>query len=102
MNLILVFTGALLSFLNLGILWAGVNQWLQSLVALAFLVVSYFVTKSKKGLSLYMLIGAAPLYGLLVQFRDQNGSHLLGITISASSVVALLIGLWLGQRKLKK
>lgn len=102
MNLLLVFAGALLSFLNFGILWAGVNQWLQSLVAFAFFLVSYFVTKSKKGQSLYMLLGTAPLYGLLVQFRDQNDSHLLGITISASSVVALLLGLWLGQRKLKK
>ncbi len=97
--MILVFTGALLSFLNLGILWAGVNQWIQSTVALAFFLVSYYVTKNKKSQSFYMLLGTAPLYALLVQFRDQNGSHLLGITIIASSALALLLGMWLGHRR---
>ncbi|MBY0515387.1 MAG: hypothetical protein K2P81_00660 [Bacteriovoracaceae bacterium] len=99
MKMILVFTGALLSFLNLGILWTGVNQWIQSTVALAFFLVSYYVTKNKKSQSFYMLLGSAPLYLLLVQFRDKNGSHLLGITIIASSTLALLLGKWLGHRK---
>jgi hypothetical protein len=92
-------SGALLSFLSLGIIWTGVNQWIQAIVTVTFFILSYFTFKPSKTPMYSILIGAGPLGSLLTQFRDKNDSHLLGITIAGSWVLATLLGGWLASKK---
>lgn len=79
-----------LSFISLGILWAGVDQWLQAVITLLFFISGYFLSRYKNAVN-GILLGAVPIGGMLLLFRNKEGSHLLGMTIVISWFVALLI-----------
>ena len=89
-NLIGLAAGFGLSFLSLGILWTGVNQWIQTVVTIGFFGVSYFIAGKSKNAVSTLLLGAVPVGGMLLLFRDKNDSHLLSIMIVSSWFVAAL------------
>lgn len=97
-----VFSGFALSFASFGIFWTGVNQWLQTAPALIFFIFSYFLSKKIPNAFTYLLLGATPLGGILMMFRDKNDSHALGISIVASWVAASFLAFLLATKSKQK
>lgn len=101
--LIGIIIGFALSFLSFGILWSGINQWAQAAPPLLFFIAGYFLAKKSVNALLHLYIGAAPLAGILVMFRDKEGSHALGIAIVLSWAIAAALGVKLsGKYKTSK
>jgi hypothetical protein len=94
MALVLGVIGSLaLSFLGAGLFWIGMPSG-QILVALLFMFFAYSVShvSGKRVALLATLLPPAPLAGLLVQFRDPNGSHLISIAIVLAWAAGAVIG----------
>ncbi len=86
-----------LSFLALGLLWIGVPTPWQFLMFLPFLIAA-FVTRRLRAPWYGMFLGMLPIGALLVQFRDNEGSHASSIALVLSWVVAVAIGNYLAMR----
>lgn len=84
--------GFALSFIGLGILWVGIGWSYQCLMLLPFALLAYSVRRMR-GQGLMVLAGAFPIAALLVQFRDQNDSHLTSYLV----VLSWCAGAWLGN-----
>lgn len=92
--------GFLLSFLTIVILWSGIPWLIQMIMFLPFLLLSFAIFKwSNESLLLcaFIVLGAAPLGILMVQFRDTNGSHLLPVMVVLSWIIGILAGCYLGK-----
>jgi hypothetical protein len=85
--------GFALSFVGLGVLWAGAPWPYQALMFFPFLLLALAI-KRFGGRVVHVLIGAIPIALLLVQFRDKEGSHLMPILV----VIAWMLGMLLGHR----
>jgi hypothetical protein len=95
--------GFLLSFLAMGLLWVAMAWQVQALMVLAFAAVAYRFSRrsgSPRRMAQWMLVGAAPLGLLFVQFRDREGSHLLPIAMVALWALGTAAGAVLGARSL--
>lgn len=90
--------GFILSFLGLGVLWAGTPWPYQFLMFFAFLLLALGIRRWG-GTALPMLMGAAPIGALLVQFRDKDNSHLMPVLLVASWVAGTWLGHHLGGRR---
>ncbi len=91
--------GFLLSFLGFGLLWSGISWYMQLVMALPFLLLSYAVYRWSKGvlgICVFILLGAAPLGVLITRFRDTNDSHLMPTLVVLSWVLGMLAGCYLG------
>ena len=88
---------AILSFLNaflgFGFVWIGKFAG-EALVAALFFVLAFVVGRYAGRAMAFVVVGlpALPIALLIVQFRDNDGSHLGGIAI----VLAWLLGIVLG------
>ena len=84
-----------LSFVGLGVLWAGAGWMYQLLMFIPFLLLAFVITRTgdagDRVFSL-VLLGAAPIGWLLTRFRDKNDSHLMSILIVAGWVAGTLAG----------
>jgi hypothetical protein len=90
-----ILLGGVLSFLSIGLIWTGINQWSQAVITLLFFGLSFFASKKTQfdpRVLGAILIGAAPLGGIVTLFRDKNNSHLLGFAIVASWIIASYLG----------
>jgi hypothetical protein len=99
-----VAAGVGLSFLGLGVLWAGAPWRYQALMLLPFLFATFVVTRT--GVSgdktwLLVIYGAAPLAALLTMFRDRDDSHLMPILMVCFWALGALGGHVLASRALK-
>lgn len=100
-SLVVLMLAGALSFLSIGVLWAGVNQWLQLVVTFLFFGLSFFSARNQQNASatiIPILCGASPIGAILTMFRDKEGSHLLGISIVCSWAIATLAGAWVSSR----
>ncbi len=92
-------SGFLLSFLGFGLLWSGISWYMQLVMTLPFLSLSYAVyrwSKGALGICGFILLGAAPLGILITRFRDTNDSHLMPSLVVLSWVLGMLAGCYLG------
>jgi hypothetical protein len=99
MPLLNIFLGGALSFLGFGLFFAGLNPWIQIVVAITFLTASYITFKPSKLPTYALMAGAGPLAALLTLFRDKNDSHFIGTSIALSWLFAVLAGSWLASKK---
>lgn len=90
--------GFALSFSGLGILWVGTRWPYQFLMFFPFLLLSFGAARFIGNGAFLVLVGAAPIGALLVQFRDNNDSHLMPILVVGSWALGTLIGGHLGGR----
>jgi hypothetical protein len=90
-----------LSFVGLGVLWIGTPRLYQLIVALPFLLLSWVVARFGGGPypALPIIVGAAPIGGLITMFRDKDDSHLTSVLVVSAWAVAVLAGQWLGRRR---
>ncbi|UJP05727.1 MAG: lysophosphatidic acid receptor [Nitrosomonas sp.] len=92
--------GFLLSFLGFGLLWSGIAWMFQIAMFVPFMLLSYAIFRWSGGgigLCVLILVGAAPLGALMVQFRDTTGSNLLTTLMTACWVIGVLAGCYLGK-----
>lgn len=95
-----VLGGFVLSFLAMVILWSGIPWLIQMIMFLPFLLLSFAIFKwSNESLSMcaLILLGAAPLGVLMLQFRDTTGSHLLPVLVVLSWIIGISAGCYLGK-----
>lgn len=104
-TLLAVVAGFLLSFLGFGLLWIGLNPYIQECFSLAFFLLSFSLARFVKDADFAPyapLIGIAPLGSLILQFRDKNDSHLVPILLVAGWVIGIIAGARLGFYFAKK
>lgn len=89
--------GFILSFLGLGVLWAGAPWPYQMLMFFPFLLLALAVRRFG-GSGLYVLIGAIPVASMLVQFRDKDNSHLMPVLVVIAWGLGTLLGHYFGGR----
>ncbi|RYY69117.1 MAG: hypothetical protein EOO24_51260 [Comamonadaceae bacterium] len=90
-----------LSFLAMGLLWIAMAWAVQAAMALVFGAAAWWRCRraARPGRSTtHVLLGAAPLGLLFVQFRDPAGSHLLPLLMVALWVVGAVAGMALATR----
>jgi hypothetical protein len=90
--------GLILSFIGLGVLWAGASWPYQFGMFIPFLVLAFILARRSLTAAFSVLAGAAPIAIILVQFRDNDDSHLMPILVVACWVVGTLLGHYLGRR----
>ncbi|MBI1397994.1 MAG: lysophosphatidic acid receptor [Betaproteobacteria bacterium] len=93
--------GFALSFVGLGVLWAGAPWHYQILMFFPFLLLAFSVTRFGTN-ALPVLLGALPIGALLLQFRDKNNSHLMPFVIVGAWVVGILLGHYVSIRLKKR
>ncbi|GAA4430519.1 hypothetical protein [Acidovorax lacteus] len=86
-----------LSFIGLGLLWAGVPWSGQFLMALPMAGAGYLCQRWG-GSAAAVVVGVLPLSLLLVQFRDASGSHAMPIALVLSWAAAIALGGWRAWR----
>lgn len=92
-------SGFLLSFLGFGLLWSGISWYIQLVMVLPFLLLSYAVyrwSKGALGICAFIALGAAPLGVLITRFSDTNDSHLMPVLVVLSWILGMLAGCYLG------
>jgi hypothetical protein len=89
--------GFILSFVGLGVLWAGAPWPYQMLMFFPFLLLALGV-KRFGGNGVHVLIGAIPVAAMLVQFRDKDNSHLMPILVVIAWLLGILLGHYVGGR----
>lgn len=90
--------GLLLSFVALGLLWAGLPWTAQAGMALPFALAG-FVVRRRGGAVWAVAAGALPMAALFVQFRDAAGSHALPVALALGWLVAGGVGAWAAGRR---
>lgn len=95
--------GALLSFLLLGLLWIGQPVYLQALAGISlFCLVGFgvgFGSRRFLAAFLMLMLGAAPLGGVITAFRDPEGSHVKFVGLVLGWIAGALLGAWLGAKR---
>jgi hypothetical protein len=88
-----------LSFAGLGVMWIG-KPWGEIVIALLYLALAFGVARWRGRDSALFSVGLPmlPLGLLIMQFRDNSDSHLLGIAITAGWALGILIGACWGAR----
>jgi hypothetical protein len=99
-TLLAIAGGFALSFLGVGILWAGTPWPIQWLLFLPFFFLTFMLTRlSIAGKPAWLVVcGAAPLAGVITLFRDNNDSHLMPILTVFCWAMGVWAGYYLGQR----
>lgn len=87
--------GFVLSFLGLGVLWAGAQWSYQLLMFIPFLVLAFAISRAG-GNALWTAVGALPMAMLLVQFRDADDSHLMPILVCTTWCLGIVSGHFVG------
>jgi hypothetical protein len=106
MRAILIIGGILggfaLSFLGFGLMWIGLSLYVQgAILALLFFAFTFGLGKGLRDARLvfcFPALGAAPVAGLFVQFRNSEGSHLGAVLLVTCWGLGALVGAWLGAR----
>jgi hypothetical protein len=92
--------GFLLSFAALGMLWIG--QPLGNIFVVAGYVLLAYVAshfREPKRAALTSAVGAMPIAMMVVQFRDNVGSHLLPMVLAGSWFAGIALGAWSADRR---
>lgn len=92
--------GFLLSFLGFSILASGIPWLVQLVMILPFMLLSLGIVRWSNGgigFCAFIVMGAAPLGALIMQFRDTNGSHLMPILIVTGWLIGIFVGWYLGR-----
>ena len=90
--------GFALSFIALGVLWIGTPWWAQFLMCIPFSIATYAITRRKADGRL-VLVGAAPIALLVIQFRDKEGSHAAPVLLVCAWTASILLGWYLAHRR---
>ena len=93
--------GFVMSFVGLGILWAGVPWHYQYLMGFLFFLLALAIARFGTR-AMFILVGAAPIGMLLLQFRDKDNSHLMPFLVVAMWVIGALVGSYFGARLKKR
>lgn len=93
--------GFILSFVGVGVLWAGAPWPYQLLMFFPFLLLAFAIERFEST-ALPMLIGVFPIGTILVQFRDKDNSHLMPVLAVSAWVLGILLGHYLGGRFTRK
>jgi len=91
-------SGFVLSFIAFGVLWIGTPWPAQFLMCIPFFIAAYVITRLK-GDGRFVLVGAAPIALLMVQFRDKDDSHAASILLVCAWVAAIWLGWYLAHRQ---
>lgn len=94
--------GFALSFLGLGVLWIGTPSPYQALMLIPFLLLAFAITWTgdvADRLFVLILVGAAPIGGVMTMFRDKNDSHLASILVVCTWLAGTLAGQQLAARR---
>jgi hypothetical protein len=94
--------GFALSFLGLGVLWIGTPWPYQALMLFPFLWLAFAITRAGSAgdrVFVLILVGAAPIGGVMTMFRDRNGSHLGSILVVCAWLAGVLAGQQLAARR---
>lgn len=90
--------GLILSFIGFGLLWAGASWPYQFGMLVPFLVLAFFLARRSLVAAYGVLAGAAPIAIIIVQFRDNDNSHLMPVLVVAGWIAGTLLGHFLGRR----
>ena len=92
--------GFFLSFLGFGLLWSGIPWHFQLLMFFPFLLLTWVISRCNQGAvdgCVCILLGAAPLGILIMQFRDNNDSHLLPVLMVICWLIGVIAGFFLAK-----
>jgi len=90
-----------LSFLGLGILWAGAAWHYQALMFFPFFLLAFALARlAPPGDKVFLgvIYGASPLGLLLTMFRDSNDSHLMPMLMVCAWLAGILSGHYLAGK----
>ncbi len=91
-------SGIALSCIALGVLWIGTPWPAQFLMCIPFFIAAYAITRLKAD-GRFVLLGAAPVALLVVQFRDKEGSHAAPVLLVCAWAASILLGWHFARRR---